>query len=79
MHGHTCVRWRGGLEGNGNTRWGKGITFFLRPLSSEGGILVASTWWKTLICFLKIIQMIHVLNYIPMPRGRGGHIFGKVQ
>lgn len=50
------------------------------PLSSYGlprlecEILVEGAG-KTLLCFLKIILMRHVLNFIPVPRGHGGHRF----
>lgn len=37
----------------------------------ECEILVESAE-RLLLCFLKIILMIHVLNFIPVPRGHGG-------
>lgn len=59
----AVVRWMGRGEGTGAT------FSFLQPLV-RGWLLVESAW-RLLLCFLKIILMIHALNYIPMPRGPG--------
>lgn len=61
---HLCEM-EGSLEGNGNVRQGGG---------GEAG---KENAWGTQICFLKIILMIHVLNYIPMPTRHEGTPFEK--
>lgn len=75
VHLHEAVGKPGGNGEIARCTKGKGATSSRCPLD-RARILMESAR-RTQICFLKIILMIHVFNYIPVPRGHGGASLNK--
>lgn len=74
------VRWRESVARDNGASVGRVMGRARGPPSSYDlprlrcEILVESAG-RILLCFLKIVLMIHVLNFIPVPRGHGRHHF----